>query len=185
MRTKELLSKQTATDIFTAVYVLVDDYLQVAQQLGRFNCPENTIKRQATLKLLTIVLVGEVLQQKNQGLWYLLVKTDYRALFPVLPELSRFYRISRNFERIYADLALLIAEHDGVYLIDSQPIPICLGQNGTSRACPLQRDFVTPATAYLVKRLRVVAVQASSFTALGFTPFAAKGRNLPLCTGSC
>ena len=116
MRTKELLSKQTATDIFTAVYVLVDDYLQVAQQLGRFKLPRKHNQKASYAELLTIVLVGEVLQQKNQGLWYLLVKTDYRALFPVLPELSRFYRISRNFERIYADLALLIAEHDGVYL---------------------------------------------------------------------
>ena len=144
MRTKELLSKQTVTDIFTAVYVLVDDYLQVAQQLGRFKLPRKHNQKASYAELLTIVLVGEVLQQKNQGLWYLLVKTDYRALFPVLPELSRFYRISRNFERIYADLALLIAEHDGVYLIDSQPIPICLGQNGTSRACPLQRDSLRP-----------------------------------------
>ena len=127
MRTRELLSKQTVTDIFTAVYVLVDDYLQAAQQLGRFKLPQKRNQRGSYAELLTIVLVGEVLQQKNQGLWYLLVKSDYCGLFPVLPELSRFYRISRNFERVYADLALLLAEHDGVYLIDSQPLPICKG----------------------------------------------------------
>lgn len=107
--------------------MLVDDYLQAAQQLGRFKLPQKRNQRGSYAELLTIVLVGEVLQQKNQGLWYLLVKSDYRALFPDLPELSRFYRISRNFERIYADLALLIAEHDGVYLIDSQPLPVCKG----------------------------------------------------------
>ena len=75
---------------------------------------------------MTIVLVGEVMQQKNQGLWYLAVKAEYQALFPSLPELSRFYR-QRNFERSYADLALLMAQHDGVYTIDSQPLPICKG----------------------------------------------------------
>jgi hypothetical protein len=45
----------------------------------------------------------------------------------VLPELSRFYRIHRNFERIYADLALLLAQRDGAYQIDSRPLPICKG----------------------------------------------------------
>ena len=127
MRAKDLLSKQTVTDLFTVVYVLVDDYLQAAQQLGRFRLPVKCNQRASYSELMTIVLVGEVLQQRNQGLWYLWVKSDYCGLFPVLPELSRFYRISRNFERIYADLALLIAEHDGVYLIDSQPLPICKG----------------------------------------------------------
>ncbi len=113
MRTKELLSKQTVTDIFTAVYVLVDDYLRAAQQLGRFKLPRKCNQRVSYAELLTIVLVGGVLQQNNQGLWYLLVKSDCQPLFPVLPELSRFHRISRNFERIYADLALLIAEQVG------------------------------------------------------------------------
>jgi hypothetical protein len=127
MRSKELLSRQTVTDLFTVVYVLLDDYLQAAQRLGRFTLPRKRNQRASYAELLTIVLVGEILQQKNQGLWYLTVKSEYQQLFPVLPELSRFYRIQRNFERIYADLALLIAEHDGVYLIDSQPVPICKG----------------------------------------------------------
>lgn len=103
---------------------MVDDYLQAAQRLGRFKLPQKCNQRASYAELLTIVPVGEVLQQKNQGLWYLLVKSDYGGLFPVLPELSRFYRISRDFERIYADLALLSAEHDGVYPIDSQPLSI-------------------------------------------------------------
>ena len=127
MRARDLLSKQSVTDLFTAVYVLVDDYLQAAQQLYRFQLPKKGNQKASYGELMTIVLVGEVLQQKNQGLWYLLVKREYHDLFPVLPELSRFYRIQRNFERIYADLALLLAEHDGVYSIDSQPLPVCKG----------------------------------------------------------
>ena len=127
MRSTELLSRQSVTDIFTAVFVLIDDYLQAAQDLGRLKLPRKRNQRASYSELMTIVLVGEILQQKNQGLWYLLVKQDYQVLFPNLPELSRFYRIQRNFERIYADLALLVAEHDGVYTIDSQPLPICKG----------------------------------------------------------
>lgn len=127
MRTTNLLSKHNVTDIFTAVYVLIDDYLQAADQLGRFKLPQKSNQKSSYAELLTIVLVGEILQQKNQGLWYLLVQCDYRALFPQLPHITRFYRVSRNFERIYADLALLIAEHNGVYLIDSKPLPVCKG----------------------------------------------------------
>lgn len=127
MRAKDLLSRQTVTELFTVVYVLADDYLQAAEKLGRFRLPKKRNQKASYGELLTIVLVGEILQQKNQGLWYLLVKREYGALFPELPELSRFYRVSRNFERIYADLALLVAQHDGVYLIDSKPLPICKG----------------------------------------------------------
>lgn len=39
MRAKDLLSKHTVTELFTVVYVLLDDYLQASQKLGRFNLP--------------------------------------------------------------------------------------------------------------------------------------------------
>ncbi len=127
MRTRHLLSKHTVTDLFTAVYVLLDDYLQASERLGRFKLPKKPNQKSSYAEVLSIILVGEILQQKNQGLWYLLVQREYQSLFPELPHLSRFYRVSRNFERIYADLAMLVAQHDGVYLIDSKPLPICKG----------------------------------------------------------
>lgn len=49
MRTEELLSKQTVTELFTVVYVLVDDYLRTAQQLGRFKLPQSAISEHAML----------------------------------------------------------------------------------------------------------------------------------------
>jgi hypothetical protein len=127
MRAKDLLTRQSVTEIFTVVYVLVDDYIQSATKLGRFNLPRKRNQKASYSELLTIILVGEMLQQANQGLWYLLVCREYRELFPDLPDISRFYRIQRNFERIYADLALLLTQHNGVYLIDSKPLPICQG----------------------------------------------------------
>ena len=121
MRAKDLLSKQTVTELFTVMYVLLDDYLQASEKLGRFKLPKKCNQKSSYAELLCIILVGEVLQQKNQGLWYLLVQREYRSLFPDLPHLSRFYRVSRNFERIYADLAMLIAQHDGVYCLTPNP----------------------------------------------------------------
>jgi len=127
MRITELLSRTSVTELFTVVYVMVDDYLKASLKHGSFKLPEKPNQKGSYSELLTIVLVGELLQQKNQGLWYMMVQTEYQELFPTLPELSRFYRIQRNFERIYADFALRLAQHDGVYLIDSKPIAICKG----------------------------------------------------------
>ncbi len=84
MRTKDLLSEQTVTDIFTLVFVLVDDYLQASTKQRRFRLPNKANQKASYSELLTIVLVGEILQQKNQGLWYLMVQSDYRELFPGL-----------------------------------------------------------------------------------------------------
>lgn len=127
MRITDFLSRTSVTELFTVVFMLVDDYFQASIKRGRFKLPEKSNQKGSYSELFSIVLVGEILQQKNQGLWYSLVKNEYKELFPVLPELSRFYRIQRNFERIYADFALLIAEHDAVYIIDSKPLPICKG----------------------------------------------------------
>ena len=125
MRITKLLSRNSVTDIFTAVYVLVDDYLKTSEEQKRIYLPKKSNQKASYSELLSIVLVGEILQQNNQGAWFLIVKSEYSNLFPVLPSVSRFYRVQRNFERIYADLALLIAEHDGIYSIDSKPLPIC------------------------------------------------------------
>jgi len=125
MRTKELLSRATITDLFTTVFVLVDDYLQEAQRQKRFSLPSKRNQKASYSEIMTIVIMGEILQQSNQGAWYLLVKQCYADLFPVLPDLSRFYRIQRNLERIYADFAMLLADHDGNYAIDSKPVAIC------------------------------------------------------------
>ena len=127
MRTKNLLSRDTVTESFTAVYILVDDYLKASVKQGRFRLPEKPNQKGSYSELFTIALVGELLQQKNQGLGSLLVQSEYQDLFPKLPDLTRCYRIGGNFEPLYADFALRMARHDGVYLIDSKPVPICKG----------------------------------------------------------
>lgn len=125
MRLTDLLSRTSLTEIFTVVYVMVDDYLKDGVNNGRFTLPNKPNQKGSYSELMTIVLVGEIMQQKNQGAWYVNTKTEYQHLFPELPSLTRFYRIQKNFERLYADLALGIAEHVGIYSIDSKPLPIC------------------------------------------------------------
>ncbi len=51
--------------------ILVDDYLQAVQRLGHLSLPKKRNQKASYSELMTSVLVGEILQQKNQGLWYL------------------------------------------------------------------------------------------------------------------
>jgi hypothetical protein len=68
MRSNNLLSRHTVTEIFTAVYVLVDDYLEASVKQGRFRLPDKPNQKGSYSELFTIALVGELIQQKNQGL---------------------------------------------------------------------------------------------------------------------
>jgi hypothetical protein len=57
-------------------------------------------------ELMTIALVGELTHQAHAGTWFLLVRDLFKHLFRTLPDITRYYRIMRNLERIWADLAL-------------------------------------------------------------------------------
>jgi len=65
------------------------------------------------------------------GDWFDLVKVEYRVLFPKLPHRTRYYRVLKRLERIFADFSLRFSGSDTFHVIDSKPLPICLGQNGT------------------------------------------------------
>ena len=101
-------------------------------------------------ELITIALVGEIMHEAHAGTWFLLVSRFCKHLFKTLPNITRFltikctyghgryYRIMRNLERIWADLALCLAntvDDDTTYSVDSKPIPICdLKRSGFPRA---------------------------------------------------
>lgn len=89
---------------------------------------------------MTIAFVGEILNQPETGTWFLMVRNDFKHLFPTLPDITRFltiictcghgrhYRILRNLESIWADFALCLANtiaDETTYSMDSKPIPVC------------------------------------------------------------
>ncbi len=78
------------------------------------------------LELMTIALVGELRSQHHVGDWFELIKVEYRALFPELPHRTRYYRILKSLERIFADFALRFSRGDMLHIIDSKPLPIVL-----------------------------------------------------------
>lgn len=126
-KSRYLLAQRTVSELFTMVYVLVDDYLKVGVQQGRFVLPESPQQKGSYSELMTIALVGDLLNQADIGLWFNLVKGEYRSLFPVLPDDSRYYRILTKLERLWADLALALTAHHAplAYSVDSKPLPVC------------------------------------------------------------
>lgn len=106
---------------------MVDDYLKGSVQAGRFSLPVAENQKGSYAELMTIALVGELRSQDHVGDWFDLVKVEYRALFPVLPHRTRYYRVLKQLERIFADFALRFSASDTLHVIDSKPLPICKG----------------------------------------------------------
>ena len=130
MTTNQLpLSQDTVEDLFTLVYVYIDDYLKAAARSGLFTLPNEPHQKGTYAEIMTIGLVGDLLGAASQQKWVAQVRFTYRALFPCLPDRTRYLRIQLNLERIYADLALRLPhpDDDTVYVIDSKPLPICGG----------------------------------------------------------
>lgn len=126
-KSRYLLAQPTVSELFTIVYVLVDDYLKAAEQQERFRLPRSPQQQGSYSELMTIALVGDFLNQADVGLWFNLVKREYKSLFPVLPEDTRYYRVLTKLERIWADLALALTAHHAplAYSVDSKPLPVC------------------------------------------------------------
>ena len=126
--TRQLLTDHTLEDLFTIVYTVTDDYIIQSIRAGRFTLPNMKTQKASYAELMTIALVGELMHQAHSGTWFLLVRNAYKHLFRRLPNITRYYRIMRNLERIWADLALCLAntvDDETTYSMDSKPIPIC------------------------------------------------------------
>jgi Transposase DDE domain len=126
--TRQLLVDHNLEDLFTIVYTVTDDYITQSIRAGRFTLPDMKNQKASYAELMTIALVGEILHEAHAGTWFLLVHRFCKHLFRTLPDITRYYRIMRNLERIWADLALCLAntvDEDTTYSIDSKPIPIC------------------------------------------------------------
>jgi len=115
-------------ELFLKVFILVDDWLIANQQ--RFALPQQFNRVASYSELFTIALVGELLAQPYESVGYWLVRQNHRDLFPRLPEYSRYHRIVRNAEALWAELAQSVAAREdwGIEVIDTKPLPIAKGK---------------------------------------------------------
>lgn len=119
-------------DLFLVVYCLVDDWMHQrfgssnAQRKRRGPRPEEF----ADSEVLTLLLVGELCQVKRERAWLRQVRANHLALFPKLPEDSRFSRRAERVRELLRQLRAAILGWVGedvtpVRLLDSFPMPLC------------------------------------------------------------
>ena len=120
------------TDLFTAVFCLVDDWMK--ERFAQANAPR---KRRGPRpdeftdsEVLTIVLVGELCHCQRERAWLRQVRASYAHLFPRLPEDSRFARRAERARELLRDLRRSIlfwadADREPLRILDSFPLPLC------------------------------------------------------------
>lgn len=133
------------TDLFLVVFCLVDDWMQA--RFGQSSVPRARGPQQLAFsdaEVLTILLVGELCHCRREQAWLRQVRSSYHALFPRLPENSRFSRravrvhpLLRQFRQ--AVLFWADADLEPFRLLDSLPLPLC--------ACYRIRQSSLPVTA--------------------------------------
>jgi Transposase DDE domain len=112
-------------DFCTWMFVLIDDIWQVIGPLYRRPGPASAC---SDSELLTMALVGECREwDKETNL--LAEWQNYRHLFPIIPERTRFNRRRRNLMGAINQLRqmvlrLLDVTQDGQCVIDSLPVPV-------------------------------------------------------------
>jgi hypothetical protein len=119
-------------DLFLVVYCLVDDWMQA--RFGGSNAPRRRRGPRPSefsdTEVLTVLLVGELCHCRRERAWLPQVRASYRALFPALPEDSRFGRRAKQVRELLRGLrqALLFwadADQEPLRLLDSFPLPLC------------------------------------------------------------
>ena len=127
--------QSTLSELFTVVYLTVNDYLKRSVEVGRFSLPVMDNQKGSYAELMTIALVGELRRQDQVGDWFDPVKVEYAGLFPELPHRTRYYRVLKRLEHFraqretnfFADFALRFTESDMLHVIDCKSLPIGKG----------------------------------------------------------
>ena len=127
----------TPEELFLHVYELVDDWLKEHEE--RFKLPKQKTQIASYSELFSIALVGEIMAQGFESVWYWLVKGSFSHLYPKLPDATRYHRVIANAEVLWAELALHIARSlptTAVKAIDAKPLSIAKGKRAARCKCP-------------------------------------------------
>ena len=121
---------ENLTDLFTNIFVIIDDIYNEIIPSGIRN--RRTIKdsKLSDSEIITISIVGEFLTIDSEKSFFILLKREYKELFPRLGDRTRFNRTKRNLHLVISKIRGYISEFMQLYsknvrVIDSMPIPVC------------------------------------------------------------
>lgn len=148
--TKHPRYQYSLEDLFLHVYVLVDDWLK--ENESQFALPKQRTQVASYSELFTVAIVGELVAQPYESVWYWLVCQSYRKLFPRLPEFSRYHRVTRNAEKLWAALALELVRslpEDKLKIVDAKPLLVAKGKRASWAKClEASKGFSTMGMVY-------------------------------------
>ena len=159
--TKHPRYQHSLEDLFSHVYVLVDDWLK--ENETQFALPKQRTQ-QATASCSRspssaswwhslVSLFGlERAKPGPLGLVHWSVTQSYRTLFPKLPEYSRYHRIIRNAEKLWAALALELVRslpEAELKIVDAKPLSVAKGKRAHWAKClEASKGFSTMGMVY-------------------------------------
>lgn len=131
-------------DLFTHLYVLVDDWYQVEGQPYMQGKP-GAKPTFSDSEMLTLMLAHEFVPYPSESQYLAFVRANYRALFPHLPDQSQYNRRARGLLWLTeplrrAGLRLLGVGQPDYLLLDTKPVPV-VGMKRSKR----RSDFRTKA----------------------------------------
>jgi hypothetical protein len=119
-------------DLFLVIFCVIDDWMKA--RFASANAPRRRRGPRAhefsDAEVLTVLLAGELCHCSRERAWLRQVRASYRALFPALPEESRFSRRAQQVRGLLRELRQAIlfwadADLEPFRLLDSFPLPLC------------------------------------------------------------
>lgn len=169
--TKHPRYQHSLEDLFLYVYVFVDDWLKDNE--SHFALPKQRTQVASYSELFTVAIVGELVAQPYESVWYWLVGQSYRKLFPRLPEYSRYHRVVRNAEKVWAALALELVRslpEAELKIVDAKPLPVAKGKQAETCKClEASKGFSTMGMVYGFK-LHALVNEQGLFERWSFAP---------------
>lgn len=149
----------------------MDDWLK--ENETQFALPRQRTQIASYSELFTVAIVGELVAQPYESVWYWLVGQSYRKLFPRLPDYSRYHRIVRNAEKLWAALALGLVRslpEAELKIVDAKPLPVAKGKRAENCKClEASKGFSTMGMVYGFK-LHALVNEQGLFERWSFAP---------------